>query len=103
MASYRVKLCYNEENKPCFDCFGNMVPIIAEPTMKVKDWFYAKNIRSSVPSIVWTHIIAVVEETEKAMHVVTTACDQDGGLAGDLFWVPKKCVEEIEKIEVDVE
>ena len=91
MSIYRVKVAENT-----FDVFGTMVPIIQNPMLKVKDWFYSKNIRSVIPSESWTYILAVVKETEKAMQVITKAADEDGGLMGILYWVPKSCTETIE-------
>ena len=91
MTFYKVKAGENT-----FDAFGTMVPIIQNPTLKVKDWFYSKNIKSAVPSESWTYILAVVKETEKALQVITKAADEDGGLAGLMYWVPKSCTETIE-------
>lgn len=94
MTFYRVKARENT-----FDVFGTMVPMIQNPTLKVKDWFYSKNIESVVPSESWTYILAVVKETEKAMQVITKIVDEDDGLVG-LYWVPKSCTETIEAYEL---
>lgn len=90
MTTYKIRAGEKE-----FDVFGTLTPMIDKPTLKVKDWFYAKNVTNCVPSKDWTYVLAIVKETDKAIQVITKAADEDGGLMGFLFWVPKSCTEEI--------
>lgn len=98
MTAYNVKKYADH-----FDVFGQEVPEIKTPTHKVKDWFYAKEVSKDVPSLKWTHILAVVKETEKAKQIIVKGCTADGDDAGVLLWCPKSCIEEIPVEEEVVE
>ncbi len=78
------------------DRLNSRTPLFDQPTIKIKDWFYAKNIKNTVPSETWTYVLGIARETEKAILAVIRERNGDEFYDHELVWIPKSCTEEIE-------